>query len=347
MFSDKVRLKRVAGATVLGLVSVAGFAATGSWNNDLPPRLQWNGNFGYCGEVSLISAGLYYGQYASQYDARSIASSGKAQNLSGSQLLLGVNDQFAAEAMHLNAVAWDAPAGSSSRDFLDWVKGYVLQGAPVAIGVYTNEYRFYGSTSPRAGDPLYDHIVPVSGIASSHPASDPNYYASDIVDFSDNGLWAPGGTPPYQFSYSFGSFQKTRSQANAQAGPIYSLASKGGNYGLAVTGVSDLYHDTLPVRLATNVNYEKPEIANHSNTRPAPMPIVLTITVSGLQPGVAYKLYRYNDFGKVPDFAFNAKAAQASESWNVQITAGSQFVLTEQIESDEVAAYRAVRADAG
>jgi hypothetical protein len=40
-------------------------------SNDIPPRLQWNHNAGYCGEVSLISAGLYYGQYISQYDARS------------------------------------------------------------------------------------------------------------------------------------------------------------------------------------------------------------------------------------------------------------------------------------
>ncbi len=321
-------------------------AAPVTTNNDLPPRLQWNENFGYCGEVSLISAGLHFGQYVSQYDARSIASNGKAQYRTGSQLLLGVNDQFAANAMHLNAVEWDAPAGSTSQDFLAWVKAQVLQGVPVAIGVYTNEYRFYGSTNPRAGDPLYDHIVPVNGIVSSHPAGDPGYYADDVIAFSDNGLWAPAGSPPYEFSYRFGGFQKTRTQANAHAGPIYSLALQGGDYGLAVTGVSDLYHDTLPVRLATNVNYEKPDIANHSTVRPAPMPIVLTVTISGLQPGVDYKLYRYNDFAKVPDFAFNAAASQAAESWNVRIDSGSQFVMTEQIQSDEIAVYRAVRADA-
>jgi hypothetical protein len=43
-----------------------------TWTNNIPPRLQWEANFGYCGEVSLISAGLYYGQYLSQYDARAI-----------------------------------------------------------------------------------------------------------------------------------------------------------------------------------------------------------------------------------------------------------------------------------
>ena len=354
MYFKNKYLKMIVGAATCGLCGMMAAGASAqvmtatspptTWSTDLPPRLQWNENFGYCGEVSLISAGLYFGQYASQYEARSIASNGKPQYLSASQLLLGVNDQYATNAMHLNAVEWDAPAGSSSEDFLAWVKGYVLQGLPVAIGVYTNEYRFYGSTNPHAGDPLYDHIVPVNGIVSSHAASDPTYYADDVIEFSDNGLWAPGGNPSYEFSYAFGAFQKTRTQANAHNGPIYSLASTGGNYGLAVTGVSDLYHDTLPVRLATNVNDEKPDIANHSNTPPAP--IVLTITISGLKPGVAYKLYRYNDFSKVPDFAFNASAGQAYESWNVQIAAGNQYVMSETIESNEVAVYRAVAADA-
>lgn len=49
-------------------------------NKHLPPRLQWEHNGGYCGEVSMIVAGLYYGQYLSQYDVRAIASPGMPQN---------------------------------------------------------------------------------------------------------------------------------------------------------------------------------------------------------------------------------------------------------------------------
>ena len=48
------------------------------YENDIPPRLQWNSNDVYCGEVSMISAGLYYGQYLSQYDVRAIASPKKS-----------------------------------------------------------------------------------------------------------------------------------------------------------------------------------------------------------------------------------------------------------------------------
>ena len=43
---------------------------------DVPPRRQWNENSGYCGETSFISAGMYFGQYCSQFTARSIASPG-------------------------------------------------------------------------------------------------------------------------------------------------------------------------------------------------------------------------------------------------------------------------------
>ncbi|MBV8491774.1 MAG: hypothetical protein JO199_14705, partial [Candidatus Eremiobacteraeota bacterium] len=42
--------------------------------NAIPVRWQWMNNAGYCGETALIAAGLYYGQYTSQYVARQLAS---------------------------------------------------------------------------------------------------------------------------------------------------------------------------------------------------------------------------------------------------------------------------------
>jgi hypothetical protein len=98
-------------AVLLPGASAAQQSSTYSQGNDIPPRLQWEGNQGYCGEVSFISAGLNYGQYVSQYDARAVASPGAPQNLPKSQLL---NDQKAAAAMHLNAVQWDTASETSS-----------------------------------------------------------------------------------------------------------------------------------------------------------------------------------------------------------------------------------------
>jgi hypothetical protein len=300
----------------------------------IPPRLQWMANYGYCGETSLISAGLYYGQYVSQYTARAIASAGTPQNRRGSQLLLGVNDTSAAKKMHLNAVEWNTAAERSTRAFLAWVKANVTLGYPVTIGVYTNEYLFYGKTNPRAGDPSYDHIVPVTGAAN------------DALTFSDNGLWSPTGDPKYSFTYPFDSFARTRQEANAKNAPVYSIANDGRNYGIAITGVTDLSHETLPVRLATDVNYERPGIRNGSSTRPTPMPLLLTITVSNLQPGTKYVLYRYNRFADVPDDRFNAQASKAAQRLPFQISAGASFATTQRIMSDRVAVYRAVAASA-
>lgn len=320
--------------------------STVAWKNDIPPRLQWEENFGYCGEVSLISAGLYYGQYISQYTARSIASPNISQNLAKSQLMLGVNAQKAASNMHLNTISWNSDNEKSTPQFLSWVKQNVLEGYPVIIGIFTNEFLFYRKTNPSAGDAEFDHIVPVYGIGSNHSLKDYSYYSDDVIYFNDNGLWGSANHPPYLFNYPFALFQANRKQANSKNGTIYSLSNNGTNYGLAVTGVMDLHGDTLPVRVDTNVNYEKPEIKDGTTIPPSPMPLTLTITVSNLEPHVSYILYRYKDFNLVPHSNFNAQSENASEKWNIQINAGSTFIMTEEIQSNDIAVYRAVKATA-
>lgn len=309
--------------------------------NDIPPRLQWNGNHGYCGEVSLISAGLYYGQYISQYDARACVSEGAQQNKD--QLLLGVNDLYAASKMHLKVIKWHPVLEKNTNQFLTWVKKNVMKGYPVAIGIYTNENRFYGNADPNAGDKQYDHIVPVTGIASNFP-SDLAYHGDDVIFFSDNGLWCDNTDPHYLFNYSFDAFQMSRIDANQINAPVYSLCNSGKNYGLAVTGVRDGYGETLPVRISTNFNSEQFEIDDGSNERPSSAPLTLTITVSNLVPHVRYILYRYNSLEKVPNSLFNAHAADAYESWPIQISSGNSYEMIVEIESDEIAVYRAVRA---
>lgn len=172
--------------------------------NDIPPRLQWEANYGYCGETALISAGLYYGQYASQFDTRAIASPGIKQSRRGSQLLLGVSDEAVAAHMRLKAVAWDSVTTQNADKFLAWVKGNVLSGYPVIIGVYENFSKFDDSEDEDAGDNEYDHIVPVIGISSTKPVTHPTaYYAEDVVTFSDNGLWSPDGHSAYIYRSKF------------------------------------------------------------------------------------------------------------------------------------------------
>lgn len=319
-------------------------ATTYTVANPLPPRLQWDANNGYCGETSFVSAGLHYGQYVSQYDARALASPGVPQNRASSQLLLGVNDVAAAKAMHLTAVPFNTATQTDTTSFLKWVKGKVAAGYPVAIGVYTNEQLFYGDTNPNAGDPQYDHIVTVTGVTSKQSLTGPvAYYSDDVITFSDNGLWTgtPTGLPQYTFNYPFGTFALSRRQANAARGPVYSLPSGGKNYGIAITGVADLNRETVPVRLTTSVNAENPVMVDGSNTRPAAKPVTLTVTLSKLTPGVAYNIYRYSSMAAVPESNFNANAAKATQKWKIVAT-GSTYTMSQTIMSNEIAVYRAV-----
>ncbi|WP_379066959.1 C39 family peptidase [Mesorhizobium sp. UC22_110] len=312
--------------------------------NDIPPRHQWEANYGYCGEVSLISAGLYYGQYVSQYDARAIASRNTDQSKESSQLLLGVNDSYAAAQMHLKATQWKGAANPES--FLSWVKEKVASGYPVVIGVYYNQRSFEASNDPDAGDNEYDHIVPVIGVSSKHPFMPSAYHGDDVITFSDNGLWSPDGEPDFIYKSSFESFQANRRQANSNLHPIYSLPRDARNYGVAITGIIDRDGQALPVRLSTNVNHEKPIMKEGANDRPASQDLTLTVTVSGLTPGVSYNLYRYDDFRSVPDAGFNAAAEKAEKKWAINIKSGSSFSATEKIKSDQTVVYRAVPATA-
>ena len=98
----------------------------------------------------MISAGLYYGQYISQYTARSVASDGTPQYKHGSQLLLGVNDGHAAIRLHLSAIRWNTNVRAQHGRVFTVGQSNVERGHPVAIGVYTNE-RLFGNKG--AGDP--------------------------------------------------------------------------------------------------------------------------------------------------------------------------------------------------
>jgi hypothetical protein len=247
--------------------------------------------------------------------------------------------------MHLDMTLWN---GAGSTHFLSWIKRNVVAGKPVIIGVFTNAYLFEGYSSPSTGYGEYDHIVPVHTITSRHPLSDTTVYPDDTLTFSDNGLYGddtPEGSP-YDFRYSFGVFPRTRAQANAPGGPIYSLPSNTPNYGVVITGVRDAFKETVPVAIKTGVNYEWPEMVDGTNARPAPRDVTLTITISGLKPGIDYKLYRYNSMAAIPNGSFNSNAAKASHVWPINISSGSTYTLTQTISSNQTVAYRAVPASA-
>lgn len=305
--------------------------------NDIPTRLQWEGNYGYCGEVSMISAGLYYGQYLSQYDVRAIASPNLKQYKPQAQLLLGVNAVSTAQRLRLTS---KAVASKHPEIFYAWIKEHVVKGYPVIMGVFTNEYLFYGATHPNAGDAVYDHLVPVLGVGSDFPLNT-GYHPTDVIQFSDNFAQSP------YYALEIKDYLANRQVANAQHGNTYSLpAYPITKYGLAITGVLDKYHETLPVRLTTNINYERPAIVNNTATRPKARPIKLTITLSSLQAGEHYNLYYYANQNDVPSEFFNKTSANAGIlPWKTLSASGNTWTTSLTIKSSDKAFFRAVKAN--
>ena len=333
------------------------------FSSSMPPRFQWVNNDGYCGEVSTIAAGLKYGQYFSQYDLRDIAT--------GSQLteyLVGVNDEAAAQKIGLVSTEFDWKENTgNTENYLAWIKKMTRKGYAVTMTVYMNYYLFYGISLPTAGDAEYDHIVSVSSIESNY--DDDLYHDNDILIFSDHGLWSPRVTGPvYLFNSSFQSIIGTREQSNSKTGTVYTLplSSKTtcSNYGIAHSGVIDSNGDTVPVHITTSVNFESPEIVNKSEKRPEAMKLELQMTISGLQQGVQYNIYRYDDERNVPTSKFNGHYSQSVEKMEIvccNSTFGTSFgtihgvgfqndihsfIFNRSIQSSDKVIYRVVPASA-
>jgi hypothetical protein len=214
------------------------------------PFYQWESNDGYCGEVSLIQAGLNHGQWMSQRGGRSIcgaagngmdAPRGVSLSQSGpdgfcsahanqtdynAQLLL--EDEASANATtclsnarlaHETYTPDGAQAGLAGyRKFMTWVKGETMAGNMVTLGVFV---RF-------GADEQYDHIVSVLAIGTNHATDDPGYYDDDVLYFDDHGALTsslldypaipPGAgkggvCAPFVFGYAFGDLAKTRNDA--------------------------------------------------------------------------------------------------------------------------------------
>lgn len=334
----------IAACVSLAAPGLASAAPAPTWHQqgiDMPPRLQWNANSGYCGETSFISAGMRYGQYTSQWTARSLASPGVPQWKASSQLLLGVNDLAAAKAMRLEATRFDSRDQRSTEQYLSWVKGRFLRGQVVVLGVLNNVSTL-GETPP--GDSEYDHIVPMMGIGSvtSLRTGRDRYYASDSITISDNGLHNVGPTYPYLYSYRFSDFPRSRQAANRPGGPVYSLRARPANYATSVSGIVDDDNATIPVRLTSDVNGEGVWNVTVGKQPPAPLPITLTAHVSIPDSSVAYNVYLYDDFADVPTAGFNAAAGKAMQSWQIPAGSGRTWKVTIDAMSDQTRVFRAV-----
>jgi hypothetical protein len=276
----------------------------------LKPFYQWENNDGYCGEVSMMQAGLNNGQWMSQFNARLICGAGLSQSGpngacaahhgqvdDNAQLLIedpgtGVSgpNTYANAAQclsnsRLSATTYNyssqTPGVAGFKEYMSWVKQEVISGNQVTIAILLNG----------GSDPQYDHEVAVIKIGTNHSPADPAYYPDDVVYFDDHGVYTlsgdtissnpaipPGagsdstGCTPYVFGYTFGSLANTRAGANRRGAQAYSIIIPGDRTIQTYTGGSGY----AAVRIAGPHNYGF-SVAGPEDPTSVTLPVALTI----------------------------------------------------------------------
>ncbi len=276
----------------------------------ITPFYQWENNFGYCGEVTMMQAGLANGQWMSQFNARLVCGAGLSQSgpdgaCSAHHGQVNYNAQFlledpgtgvtgshryanAAQCLansRLHASTFDYTAQASGMDgfrqFMSWIKQEVIRGHQVAIGVLDNG----------GSDPQYDHEVSVIKIGTNHAPDDAAYYPDDVLYIEDHGVYTfsgrkftsnpsipPGagadqtGCTPYVYGYSFESFANTRQGANQNNAHGYSIVIPGERTIRTAAGGNG--YNTVPVIGPHNYGYSVagPEDLDHDT-----MPVSVTL----------------------------------------------------------------------
>ncbi|CAF1409681.1 unnamed protein product, partial [Didymodactylos carnosus] len=240
---------------------------------DIPPRKQWENGHGYCGETSIqaivcIFVALYYGSWISQNIIRQI---------NGGEVLIGIgSDKRTLNTLLFNYLEWNYNKEKQPqyKQYCVWLKQNLIKKYPCIITAY-----LYGEK-----DEDYDHIMPVIGI---------DYQTKDVYDDND-------------VIYFHNLFQNQITQRRLDTMMSTRKSCKkdvfdGGcipkdvTYGLAITGIIDNSHSTLPVRLYIN-SWDEPNVSLGSKSKL----LQGTVVVSNLIPNQKYVLLRYDTYKTVP-----------------------------------------------
>ncbi len=273
---------------------------------NIPARLQWDNDGGYCGETSIQMIGLYYGNYISQNMCREIA---------GGEVLIGNdNAEVALDKMAFNIEVWDyTKPAPQYQNYLVWLKKQLAKAHPVIIAVYVN-----GETNTE-----YDHIIPAIGFTSVDTTT---FISTDELIY--NTCYDPSSV-----NRTFQSIWDNRSMMGNGASFTYCIPQNI-DYACAVTGIKDDEHVTKPVQLSIN-RWDEPNVSIGE----APESITATIKIDSLTAGENYALLRYNVFALIPSSHFNAAGAYSTQYFTAT---GTQQTFTESLMSNTSAFYRCV-----
>jgi len=303
--------KRISGLGFGLVVTVTHWLVHASVQLDIPPRLQWDNNNGYCGECSIQQIALFYGTYISQYRVREIIDPTQRQDV-----WVPDNSGPIFDALRLSYTAWNsAQATPQYQNYLVWAKSHLQQRHPVIIDVYVQ-----GGT-----DPDYDHIIPATGFTSADTNA---YHATDALVFNDN--YASNA-----FTRAFGTLYDTRAMNGN--GAIYEYCiPRDTDYGAAVTGIRDASGTTLLVSLKLD-RWNEPNISLGAS----PVRMNATIQIKSLTAGLAYVLLRFNDYHNVPTNDYLTSAYNTATTFTAT---NSTQTLSDHFLSDATVIYRCVPA---
>ena len=297
-------------AFVVGLAwALAAPSTDASVQLDIPPRLQWDNNNGYCGECSIQQIALYYGAYISQYRARAIIDPTQQQDV-----WVPENSGPIFDALRLTYQAWDSSSATPQyQAYLVWAKGHLQQGHPVIIDVYVQG----------ESDPDYDHIIPATGFTSVDATT---YHTNDTLIFNDN-------YAATHYTRTFGSLYDTRAMSGNGAAYEYCIP-RDTDYGCAVTGIKDDSGTALPVSLKVD-RWDEPNIPQGAS----PVQLNATIQMRSLTAGSQYALLRYDDYRNVPTSNYLSSAFSAAM---VFVATNSVQMLSDRFLSNTTVIYRCV-----
>jgi hypothetical protein len=278
---------------------------------NIPPRLQWDNNNGYCGECSIQQIALYYGTYISEYNVRQIIDATQQQDV-----WVPDNSGPIFAALRLNCVAWNSSQSTPQyQNYLVWAKSHLQQMHPVIIDVYVQ-----GET-----DPDYDHIIPAIGYTSPDTNA---YHGTDTLTFNDN-------YDPTSYTRLFSTLYDTRAMTGNGANYEYCIPMQT-DYGAAVTGIQDASGAARPVYVAVD-RWDEPNISQGA----AAVQMNATIQASSLTKGAAYVLLRYNGYQNVPTNNYLSSAYNAATTF---VATNTTQTLHDTFMSSATVIYRCVAA---
>lgn len=294
---------------------------------DATPREQWAISGGFCGALSIQTIAMTYGYWVSEDLIRKAApdhgQGGHGNSVEGYEILhSNIEDAMDNLGLTYNSWDWKGEAHPQGEKYLGWMKSQLLNNFGVVQFVLCKG----DAHSCYDGSP-YDHIEPFYRLYTNHPLNDTTVYDDDIVAHTSD--YAPDGVENTGYYRPMGSLlDDLEMQGNckdAQAGwgynEMYPCIYSDLTYGYAITGLVDKNSNTVPVNLAVD-SISEPDIRRGE----AAANFTAHLTVSELEEGSQYTIYRWDDYKTFPrdgdyassDFAgkHDFSAESTTYKWN-------------------------------